>query len=158
MDDRALFTAFQQTAGLVPDREMTDTFLHYPGDLVITSGRFVACDPWFCANASPFEAPLIEPGRYRVALEVARFSNEDQRIALAAVIFRHQLPVRWENARTADDTDKILAFQDAETARRLADAFVGYGVDSGTGCFLDAQTADAFDGCCLRTNQRCMIP
>ena len=164
MDDLALFTAFQHARGLRQHPEMTGLFSRHLGELVVTSGSLMACDPWFCDAKHPFVSPPVAPDRYPVVVAIALFSNGDQRLALAAVIFQQQLAVRWENARTIGTGEEGLAaapggffgtskeevtraaqsFHDARTASLVADEFLGYPVDSGTGCFLDAESAHAF--------------
>jgi len=136
---------------------MTGLFSRHLGELVVTSGSLTACDPWFCDAKRPFVSPLVAPDRYPVVVAIAQFSNGDQRLALAAVIFQQHLPVRWENARTTgtgeegffgpsgeEVTRATPSFHDAQTASLVADEFLGYPVDTGTGCFLDAETAHAF--------------
>lgn len=82
-------------------------------ELVVTSGKLVACDGFvFDSHPLTAEFPL---GKFPVQLAVAQFSN-DQRVAAATVQFNTNAAVRWE--------------------------FCGsYGVDSGTGCYLDVTAA-----------------
>jgi hypothetical protein len=82
-------------------------------DLTISSGRLVACDGFVFAQ-SPL-AGKFPAGKFPVVLAVAQFSN-DQRVACAVVQFSSKPASRWN--------------------------FCGsYGVDSGTGSYLDAKAA-----------------
>jgi hypothetical protein len=82
-------------------------------DLTIASGRLVAGDG-FAFESEPVSGEF-PTGRFPVILTVAQFSN-DQRIACAVVQFNSNPARRWE--------------------------FCGsYGVDSGTGSYLDPKAA-----------------
>jgi hypothetical protein len=82
-------------------------------DLTIASGKLVACDG-FVFESEPVYGEF-PTGRFPVVLTVAQFSN-DQRIACAVVQFNSNPASRWE--------------------------FCGsYGVDSGTGSYLDPKAA-----------------
>jgi len=76
-------------------------------------------------GAQPFER-TVEPGRYRVMLTLTDDDQHDKRVAFARVDFRDAQPVRWE-AATTPGADPASA---------------SYGVDSGTGAFMDAQVAE----------------
>jgi hypothetical protein len=100
------------------------------GDLVVPSGRLVAGDPLIMADVYPL-ATAVPPGRYPVVCGIAAFDNGDERVAWALLQLQTRPVVRWEPA--------TLPGQDPAT---LADGeFFGYGVDSGTGCFMDAVAA-----------------
>ena len=105
------------------------------GELHLTSGKLVACDPLTLADSEPFKVNLI-PGHYPVILSVAHIQrNNDQRLAYAILRFSEQTPVRWE-----------LATKPGEDISFLKEGEVfGYGVDSGTGCFMDADAAQIID-------------
>jgi Protein of unknown function (DUF4241) len=83
------------------------------GDLVATTGRIVACDPFECADAPAF-AREVPPGRYPVLLALAQFAGTgDERIASAVLRLRDAAPVRWgpaawvrEAANASRETDK----------------------------------------------------
>jgi hypothetical protein len=100
------------------------------GELVVTSGRVVACDPLTDPEAGPF-ARAVPPGRHPVVLSVAHFEDGDQRVAAAVVRFADARAARWE-----------LALLPGQDAGELGEGEVfGYGVDSGTGCFMDEEAA-----------------
>src|SRR5688572_1614093 len=73
-------------------------------ELVLTSGKIVACDPFTLWGEQPF-ARAVPPGRYPVFLTIAHYKGGDKREAFASVRFHPDNPVRWEMA--------LLAGQDA---------------------------------------------
>lgn len=134
MDYTHFTAAFQEAHNLVQGDAIS--FLEYRnlGDLVITSGKLIACDPWFAGEDAYF-SETVSPGQYPVIVAIAHISNADQRIAFAAVLFHERQIVKWQNA----------SFTGVEvTAGKLH----CYGVDSGTGCFMDADAVRAFSTLC----------
>ena len=102
------------------------------GHLLVTSGRVVACDPFTSPETEPFTR-VAPTGRHAVVLSVAHFEDGDQRVAGAMLRLGDGQPARWEMA--------LLA---AEELAELAEGeMFGYGVDSGTGCFMDEEAAQA---------------
>lgn len=102
------------------------------GELVVTSGHIVACDPLVMPDTHPLAA-AVPPGRYPVLLSVAAFAHGDQRVAYALLPLNDRAAVRWENAvpqgRSLEELQPGYAY--------------GYPVDAGTGCFMDADAARA---------------
>ena len=99
------------------------------GKLNLPTGKIVASDPFVYFDEKPF-ITKIESGSYDVILSLARINHEDERVAFAMLKFNENLPIRWELAlRETDDISKLIDGQ-----------FFGFGVDSGTGCFIDAQS------------------
>ncbi len=99
------------------------------GNLIVPTGTIVACDPptveW---DIMLFSLHLL-PGRYPVILTIARFPTYDiERVAYAMLQVQDLQPVRWETA--------VLEGQNAGDN--------SYGVDTGTGCFMDVEAARAF--------------
>ncbi|WP_165422765.1 DUF4241 domain-containing protein [Ktedonosporobacter rubrisoli] len=99
------------------------------GELLVTSGSIIACDPYFLPLSRPKPyTTKIPPGRYPVF--VSGIQSEGicgGRVAFAQVQLSKQEGVRWE-----------MALRPGEDVSTLApDHFFGYGVDSGTSCFLD---------------------
>ena len=99
------------------------------GELLVTSGSIVACDPYFLDVSRPQPYTTnIPPGRYPVL--VSGIQSEGicgGRVAFAQIQLSKQEGVRWEMAvRLGEDVSTLAP-----------DHFFGYGVDSGTGCFLD---------------------
>lgn len=106
---------------------------HDAGELLLTTGRVVACDPSEAAEAAPFGV-AIEPGRYPVSLSVARFDDGDERVAGALLSFGAGAAVRWE-----------LALLPGEDPADLGEGEVfGYGAESSYGCLLDEEAADLY--------------
>jgi Protein of unknown function (DUF4241) len=109
--------------------------LYKIGELCLTSGKLVACDPLTLADSEPFIVDLT-PGHYPVILSVAHIQrNNDQRLAYAILRLSEQTPVRWEMATKPGED--ISSLKEGEV--------FGYGVDSGTGCFMDADAAQIID-------------
>ncbi len=100
------------------------------GELTLTSGRVVACDPLSSPDTEAF-GRAVPAGNFPVSLCVAHFEDGDRRVAAALVRFSGRAPARWE-----------LALHEGEDASELEEGEVfGYPVDSGTGCFMDEETA-----------------
>jgi len=102
------------------------------GDLIVTSGAVVACDPKWIEESTvwPFTTP-VPPGAYPVILSIAHFTR-DQRVAYATLRCRAHQPVRWDVATFP---------KEAMSAEYEADQIPAYGVDAGIGCFMDADAA-----------------
>lgn len=106
---------------------------HVLDPLVLPTGRLVACDPLVAPDAGAFVDTLV-PGAYPVVAWVAEVLDGagsvcDRRTAAVQLLVPGACVARWEPARTEGDApDEELG----------PDGFVGYCVDSGTGCFADA--------------------
>jgi hypothetical protein len=123
----------------------TSEFMFPPGDTVIVelrpagtlrmpSGRLVAADPTWVEFPPPFTT-TVPPGEYPVLLSLVRWADdpEHKRVAAAKLAIRDDPAVSWE-----------LALLPGQDPRFLSDeAFYGFGVDAGIGCFLDAAAAPA---------------
>lgn len=98
------------------------------GELLITSGSIVACDPYWL-NAAPQEYTTKVPlGRFPVFVSIAEFASpHQQRVACAMLRFNVVGAVRWEMA--------VVAGQEVSTLE--PGQLFCYGVDAGTGCFVD---------------------
>jgi hypothetical protein len=94
-----------------------------PGSLQLTSGSVVAADPFINIEA-PGTAVRFPPGRYPVI-----FSVKDDDIEYALLKITDERPVRWEVALEAGEPPL------------KPDEWSGYGVDTGTGCYLDVDAA-----------------
>src|SRR5688500_16282431 len=60
-------------------RGHVECFVRHAGDLILSTGRIVACDPLVFPEAEPFTI-AVPPGTYPVMLAVARVSDTDQRV------------------------------------------------------------------------------
>jgi Protein of unknown function (DUF4241) len=113
--------------------QIGDTTLrqHNIGDLILPTGKLVACDPFVTPGAGPFSL-LVPRGTFPVVLSVEEAAT-DQRVAFAAVRVKQTSPTKWQMMATgANDPSKL----------EPGDIF-GYGVDSGTGCFMDESAGRA---------------
>jgi hypothetical protein len=104
--------------------------------LVLTSGRIVACEPSTLQirDVPPFTR-RVKPGRYPVVLCLAKFTypnHSEERVACAMIRFRKARARAWEMALLPGQDPATLPF----------DNFFGYGVDGGRGGFLDADVAE----------------
>ena len=98
------------------------------GNIVLTSGLLVACDPLTTSGMATFSNKL-PVGEFPVSVHKERESNC---IAYVEIVFNNLQVSKWELATTADQ--KI---SDLKT-----DEIFGYPVQSGMGCFMDAETQD----------------
>lgn len=102
------------------------------GFLMVPTGRIVACDP-IVDFATPIAFTQETPkGHFPVRLAILH-SDEAAGpfVAAAHLRFRDGFPDRWEMAlRPREDLADL----------KLGEIF-GYGVDSGTGCFMDRRAA-----------------
>jgi len=105
------------------------------GELVLTSGQIVACDPAFIEfEVNPF-SHTVNPGRYPITVCIVRYADSrkqpDQRIACATLHLMPSTPSTWELATFRGQPGKPVSIK--TTAE--------YSVDSAIGCFMDADAA-----------------
>lgn len=101
------------------------------GILHLPTGKIVASDPTVFFDEEPFVIE-VEKGSYDVILSIARINHLDERVCYAMLKFKENKPIRWEFAlRKGDDISKLNEGR-----------FLGYGVDSGTGCFIDLESRE----------------
>jgi len=106
------------------------------GQLTLPTGQVIACDPFVCIHDSlPFNR-TVEPGNYPVIASIAKTEQSGNRYAVVKVDFNHARPTKWELAVL---NDNVIADLKEE------DAFVGYPVDGGLGCFCDLETQKYFN-------------
>ncbi len=101
------------------------------GRLSLPSGRLVVCD----ALADPQARALgleIAPGEYPVQIAIARTDDGDERIACAMLRITDEQPTEW-----------YWAVVDAQESEAVSEDELGYGVDSGTACFMSLEAAEA---------------
>lgn len=135
MDYPGLFTAFQEAHNLLLDDEISGLEYHNLGNLAVTSGKLLACDPYYCAETEPFAAELIPAGQYPVIVSIASIRKRDRRVAFAAIVIQDTLPVNW---KIAVPLERDIAGRKSYT----------YCVDSGIGCFMDVDAVSAFARVC----------
>src|SRR5262249_29187013 len=100
-------------------------------DLVLLSGELVACDPFVSPETGAFKISLPR-GNFPVILSVAHV-RADQRVAFATIRFNQTMPTRWQMLTVGNQ--QLDTLKDGD--------YFGYGVDSGTGCFMDRSTGKA---------------
>ncbi|RMB84759.1 DUF4241 domain-containing protein [Streptomyces shenzhenensis] len=109
--------------------------------LSLPSGRVIAMEPLGCGLGDPAEMAFtqrVRPGIYPVVLVTVDVigpegGHRDTRVAAARLEIRDEPVATWELAlRPGEDTEELDD-----------DELFGYPVDSGTGCFVDAQTFQA---------------
>jgi hypothetical protein len=96
------------------------------GRLSVSSGAIAASDPLVNPNPRAY-GENVPNGHHRVSVAIARFENGDERIAFARVSFTTAAPATW----------RMAAQEGQDHANLGPDVYFGYGVDSGTGCFMD---------------------
>ncbi len=102
------------------------------GVLKVKEGKIICCDPFWFNHDQPFTT-AFPTGNFPVQLAIAQIAD-DERVAFARLVFSDQQPVEWTMA--------IIEGQDISTLG--AEEFFGYGVDAGTGAFLDTSAAEEF--------------
>lgn len=120
------------------------------GDLIVPTGRIVACDPFSCVDAPAFVRE-VPPGTYPVLLALAQFAhNGDERIAAAMLRLCDAAPVRWEpavwtrnSANAGPETEAEEGPTQTATATNGAPVADTYCVDSGFGAFMDEAAIEA---------------
>jgi len=103
------------------------------GDLILPTGKLVACDPMADWEYPPFNLEIL-PGNYNVTLTIAHLPSKygiDLRVAFACLHINQNPPLHWEMLTVGD--------QDLTTLKK--GHIFGYGVDSGTGCLMDEKVA-----------------
>lgn len=112
-----------------------NVYKFYPvdiGKLNIVNGQIIACDPFLFNNDKPFETSF-PTGLFPIELAIACI-NDDERTGFSRIKFSDKIPIRWTIAVTVD-----------QDATKLSDEEIfGYGVDSGTGCFMDTSGAEKY--------------
>ncbi|MDQ8029087.1 MAG: DUF4241 domain-containing protein [Brevundimonas sp.] len=98
------------------------------GAVAIPSGRVIVADPFLLSMRDQPLTVAVPPGRYPVDLAVADTGSGGHRVALARLQISDEPVARWTMA--------VVAGQDVATLK--ADETFGYGVDAGTGAFIDA--------------------
>lgn len=104
---------------------------HHVGDLTLPSGQLVACDPFIPLDAACFNL-LLPCGTFPVLLSIAQIDT-DQRVAYATLRLLPAAPNTWV----------MMTVGDQDTSSLGKGEIFGYGVDSGTGCFMDLSVSHA---------------
>ncbi|MCC9311928.1 DUF4241 domain-containing protein [Kitasatospora sp. RB6PN24] len=107
--------------------------------LALPSGKVAACDPFIGLgdDLDPFTAE-VDPGTYPVVLSVVEITRGEVR-----EVVDERVAAAWLQVSDKPTVEWTLALSDGQALDDLGDTeFFGYGVDAGTGCFVDA-TASA---------------
>jgi hypothetical protein len=102
------------------------------GNLTVSSGFIVACDPLTLTDPFPFTTK-VPIGSHKVILSLEIDEKGMESVTLAKLKFTEQTPVSWEMALQKDQN----------LAHLKEDEFFGYAVDTGLGCFIDAAYVQA---------------
>ncbi|MGQ9022988.1 DUF4241 domain-containing protein [Bacillus sp. 18-5] len=105
-------------------------FVKQLGHIEITSCHIVVCDPFVSEGDQSF-SKKVHPGKYPILLMVKRLESGDERVAYAIIKFTNEQAIEWELATRAGQ----------EPVQLTKDEFFGYGVNTGMGCFMDAEAA-----------------
>lgn len=101
------------------------------GNIYLPSGKLVACDPVITNDMQPFTT-VFPKGDFAVLLHKERESNC---VAYAEIVFSSSEISEWQ-----------LATTEGQLVKDLAEGEVfGYPVESGMGCFMDADTQNVLN-------------
>jgi hypothetical protein len=104
--------------------------LLYLGELNISTGQIIACDPLVCLyDTAPF-TKTVQPGKYPVIACIAKTENSGDRYAVVKLEFSKDRATQWQMAVTEHQDIKEL---------NKDDEFFGFPVDAGLGCFCDLE-------------------
>lgn len=101
------------------------------GKIYLSSGKLVACDPVITNDMQPFTT-VFPKGDFAVLLHKERESNC---VAYAEIVFSSSEIADWQLATTEGQLIKDLAEGE----------IFGYPVESGMGCFMDADTQNTLN-------------
>lgn len=105
------------------------------GIIYLPTGKIIACDPCCFFEFEPFNK-RVDPGTYPVSVYVANYEGEDKRVAFSVITFDDQQPDKFE----------LCLLEGQNLGELKEEEFYGYGVDSGTGGFLDEETWKLIEG------------
>ena len=101
------------------------------GNIVLTSGMLVACDPLITSDMKPF-IMMFPKGSFQTLVHKERESNC---IAYAEIVFSDKTVKTWQLATT--EGQNVEDLKEGE--------IFGYPVQSGMGCFMDAETQESLN-------------
>jgi hypothetical protein len=105
------------------------------GNLSVSSGEIVACDPLVFHDIVPL-SKKINPGNYPVKIYIAKTENAGDRYAVAKLELSNKKAEKWVLALRNDD--------DINELKEKGD-FFGFPVDAGLGGFMDYEAALQYD-------------
>lgn len=101
------------------------------GNIYLSSGKLVACDPVLTSDMKPFTTDFPK-GNFQVLLHKERESNC---VAYGEIIFTNNEITNWKMATTEGQNIKELSDEEV----------FGYPVESGMGCFMDFDTQNSLN-------------
>ncbi|MFT3823655.1 MAG: DUF4241 domain-containing protein [Chitinophagaceae bacterium] len=105
------------------------------GELNLSTGEVIACDPLVCLyDTLPFLRTVL-PGKYPVTACIAKTENSGDRYAVVRLEFSKDRATKWEMALTEN--------QDVNELKE-EDEFFGFPVDAGLGCFCDIEAQQLY--------------
>jgi hypothetical protein len=114
--------------------DMAYTFYNYNiGKINIESSKIIAGDPIVMHDLTPF-TQVFPVGQFQVNIAIAKTAN-DERVAFSRIFFSTDSVARWEFALKKDQVP--IPLRDT--------SFYCYGVDGGTGLFIDSIANKVFD-------------
>lgn len=125
--------AFQENCSPIEKESISYNFYQVGiGKLNVVNGQIIACDPLLFNYEKPFDT-VFPTGQFPIELAIARI-DDDERVGFSRIKFSDKSPVRWTIAVKAGQEPSTLS----------DDEIYGYGVDSGTGCFMDTSGAEKY--------------
>ncbi|MFS0555927.1 DUF4241 domain-containing protein [Brevibacillus sp. 179-C9.3 HS] len=140
-------TAFDEGYTQEQEGYLYRLFCQDVGKLHLKTGKIVANDPFVMFETEPF-VETFPKGSFLVQLAIAQvqpLSKEkqaenteelDERVALARITFSDKPVVSW----------KMAVWEQSDVSQLGAGEFFGYGVDAGTGSFMDAEACALLEG------------
>lgn len=116
------------------------------GQLHVQTGKIVAKDPLDIFEMEPF-TETFPTGTFPVQLAIAQVTpldatgetggemEPDERVALARIVFADKPVVSW----------KMAVWENSDVTQLAANEFFGYGVDAGTGSFMDVKACKVLE-------------
>ena len=105
------------------------------GDLNLSTGRIVACDPLVGLWDTRAFSKSIPVGSYPVIASIAKTEQSGDRYAVVKLEFSKTRATKWELA--ISDGDDVSQLKDEE--------YLGFPVDAGLGCYCDVETQEWYD-------------
>lgn len=110
-----------------PDEMQCKFYNQLIGNIHITDGKIIACDPLVDPSYPAFKL-MFPIGLFSTELAIAMFDDGDERVGFARIKFSSATPIKWTMA----------TLEGQDLSEISGDSFYGYPVDSGTGGFLNS--------------------
>jgi hypothetical protein len=131
--NHASWLALQEGDLRVDDDEEWRLFVVDCGELVVPSGKLVACDPFAAMRRGGNPYVRVPPGRYPVRVTLADVSGQKDgshiREAYASLLLAPEVETSREVLSLLPEGQEPPELEPGE--------FVGFQVDAGTACFVD---------------------